>query len=121
MARTAPLPLRAGLPRPEPYVAQATALVCEVLTGMRAPGQLQRWATLEVEQQLARRAALLPVAPRGVARPRAVVLSTHPMAVAPDALMVSVVFRHNGRARAAGMRFDARHGRWIVTEVQVAP
>jgi hypothetical protein len=124
LARSVALPLQPGLPRPEPYIAHAAAVICEVVTGLRPPGQVQHWATLDVEHQLARRAAAArrdPASARGAAAPRATVLSTHPMVLGPGAVMVSVVFRDRSRARAAGLRFEARHGRWVVTEVQVGP
>ena len=117
--RSAPLPLASAIPRPEPFVAHAATLVTDVLVGARPATHLSRWASLDVQQQLARRTALRRAAGKGAVAPVRVT-STDAMVVAGTVVQVAVVFTIGGRAYAAALRLDFRHGRWLVTEVQSA-
>lgn len=113
------LPLRAGVPRPEPYVARAAALVADVLAGARPATQVSRVATLEVQQRLGRRGARRAVGPAWTGR-AARVSSTSTMVVAGAAAQVAVVFFIGRRAHAAALRMEYRHNRWVVSDVEAA-
>ena len=103
--------------RPEPYVAQVSTLLADVLAGNRPATQMARWATLEVQQRLARRAALRKAdGPVPAMRTRVSSIST--MIVSGTAVQVAVVFLQGSRAHAAAVRMEHRHGRWQVTDVQ---
>lgn len=103
--------------RPEPYVAQVSTLLADVLAGTRPATQLARWATLEVQQRLARRAALRHP-DRGGPAHRTRVSSISTMVVSATAVQTAVVFFIGARAHAAAVRMEYRHGRWQVTDVQ---
>ncbi len=114
LARYPALDLDPGVPRPEPYIAQVATLVADVLAGARPASQLHRWASLEVQQRLARRGAVRKQRWGGPAA----VSTTNSMIVSGTAVLVVVVFLVGPRAQAAGVRMEFRHNRWIVTEVQ---
>jgi hypothetical protein len=119
LARYPDLPLRPGVPRPEPYVAHAAALVADVLAGARPATQLGRSAVLDVQQRLARRSALRSVGPTWTGR-SARVSSTSTMVVSGTAAQIAVVFFIGRRAHAAAMRMEYRHRRWLITDVDAA-
>ncbi len=109
--------LKPSAGRPEPYVAQVSTLLADVLAGTRPATQLARWATLDVQQRLARRAALRQPGRGGPMR-RARVSSISTMVVSATAVQIAVVFFMGARAHAAAVRMEFRHGRWQVTDVQ---
>ncbi len=104
------------IPRPEPYVAHIATLLADILSGTRSATQLSRWATLDVQQRLARRAVLR--GSRSQSAPAARVCSTSTMVVSESTAQVVVVFRAGPRAHAAAVRIEYRHRRWQVTDVQ---
>ena len=116
LARYPAIPLAPEVPRPEPYVAHVATLLADVLGGNRTANQLARWATLDVQQRLTRRAALRGGRARRAAAVR--VCSTSTMVVSDSAAQVVVVFRAGPRAHAAAVRMEYRHRRWLVTDVQ---
>lgn len=117
LASYPPLPLLAGIPRPEPFVAHVATLVADIVAGARPASQLARYAILDVQQELARRCALRRAErPWGGAAAR--VTSTSTMVVSDTAVQVVVVFLAGPRAHGAAVRMEYRHRRWLVTDVQ---
>jgi hypothetical protein len=113
------LPLHPGVPRPEPYVAHAAALVADVLAGARPATQLGRTAVLDVQRRLARRSAQRSIGPAWTGR-SARISTTSTMVVSGAAAQIAVVFFIGRRAHAAALRMEFRHGRWLVTDVDAA-
>lgn len=117
LAAYPPLPLDPGTPRPEPFVAHVATLVADVLAGGRPAAQLARWASLDVQQRLARRTARKSADPQWRAT-TARLTSSSTMVVSGSAAQVVIVFRAGRRSHAAAIRMEYRHRRWLVTDVQ---
>jgi len=110
------LPLDPQVPRPHPHIAQAARLYADVLAGIRPATHLQHCASLDVQQQTMRRCRRLRA--QQAAQTPAVLVSTHSMTLSGRVVMVAVVFRAAGRAHAAALRLEYRHGRWMVTAAE---
>lgn len=114
-----PRPTRtADLPAPRGWAAQMALMVMQVVTGVRQPTQLARFASPAVYESLLRRRAGLARRARQPVRPtrvRAVVLS-EPRDGVVDA---SVVLFDGARARAVALRMCGLDGRWIVTDLVI--
>ncbi|MGF0117701.1 Rv3235 family protein [Promicromonospora sp. Marseille-Q5078] len=119
-------PLREATPAPLPDpTAQCCAVVraaVEVLRGERPAGQLARWVTPQVRDQLAERARIglahdglrgaehhLPVQVRRVRLVR----------LGEDVAEATVVLDDDGRVRAAAVRLEARRGAWRVAVLEI--
>jgi hypothetical protein len=122
LAKYPPLPIRRGVPRPEPYVASLARLLADVIVGARPASHLARHAILDVCQELTRRSALRRARGSGTAASTPVapvhVTSTNTMVVAPNVAQAVMVFRAGPAAHGVAMRLEYRHGRWMLTDVQ---
>ncbi|MDO5496110.1 MAG: Rv3235 family protein [bacterium] len=112
---------RASRPLPEPsdWGGAIARTAVESLLGLRPTQQLIRWIEEPLYQALARRAGLA-VRVLGPARMRRVnVRSSHAEWVDEHtAEVVSVIF-DGERCRAAALRLERFHGRWLVTALEI--
>lgn len=108
----------ADLPEPRGWAGQMALCALQVVAGVRAPGQLARFASPGVFESVTRRrlgatrAGAHPVRPTRV---RAVVLSEP----ADGVVDASIVIDDGRRARAVGLRMVGLDGRWVVTELVI--
>lgn len=116
-----PIPGLAVKPLPDPsqWAAAVTQSAVEGLLGLRPVNQLSRWLAGPVYDQLTRRAGLAlrvcgPSRSPGV-RIRSVVVSP----VDDVSREVSVTLHDGTRFRAAAMRLERYHGRWLVTALEI--
>jgi len=135
LAPTASAPQRLPLPgRPStgPYAARRqrpagdpTPLACtvarsavEVALGMDGVDRLTRWVTPSIHASLARQSALARRAGYrmlgavGIQRVRL-------QRVSATTIEAAIVAREGRRGRAVAMRLEDRHGRWIVTALDI--
>jgi hypothetical protein len=98
--------------------AQATT---EVEAGLRSPGQLIRWTSLDVQARLTRRGALAARARRAGpgkgAKPH--IRSLRMSAPREGVYEASAVIGEQDRARAIAFRMEDVDGRWRVTELEI--
>ena len=119
-------PLRESSPAPLPDpTAQCCAVVraaVEVLRGERPAGQLARWVTPQVRDQLAERAriGLAHDGLRGVEHHLPVqVRRVRLVRLGEDVAEATVVLDDDGRVRAAAVRLEARRGAWRVAVLEI--
>jgi hypothetical protein len=98
--------------------AQATT---EVEAGLRSPGQLIRWTSLDVQARLTRRGALAARARRAGpgkgAKPH--IRSLRMSSPREGVYEASAVIGEQDRARAIAFRMEDVDGRWRVTELEI--
>jgi hypothetical protein len=105
----------------ELWVRRFVQAAVEIVGGDRPAGQLLRWTTGAVYQDLQRRAVLVARAgghQPGVARTQPVrpqVRSVHTRFVTPAVAEASIHVRYGERSRAVAARFEQRRGRWLCT------
>jgi hypothetical protein len=105
----------------EQWVRRFAQAAVEIVGGDRPVGQLLRWTTSTVYQDLQRRALLVARAgghQPGVARVQPVrpqVRSVHTRFVTPTVAEASIHVRYGERSRAVAARFEQRRGRWLCT------
>ncbi len=121
------LPQRPLAPQPAPAPPDPTAQCCsvvraavEVLRGERSAGQLARWVTPRVLDQLTERARLTresrpPAAPTRPVLVRRVRL----VRLGDDVAEATVVLDDDGCVRAAAVRLEARRGVWRVAVLEL--
>ena len=109
---------RAALPEPRTWAGRFVQAVIEVLAGDRPPGQLVRWTTTEVYDDVACRitSGARPGAPTP---PRAVVRSVHVTEPADGVAEVSALVRRGIRCTAVALRLEGMDGRWQCTALEL--
>jgi len=108
------------LPEPRAWAAQFVQAAVEVAAGVRSPGQLMRWTSLEVHAMLARRSALSSRIDRASTSSRRAVVRAV-LACQPDdgVCEASAVVVDRGRVRAVALRMEGLDGRWRVTALEL--
>lgn len=107
------------LPAPEESAGAVARTAMEVLLGVRPAGQLNRWLSGPVYVALARRAGL---AVRVLGSSRARCVQVHRVSVwqVDENAVEAAVTLHDGiRARAAALRLEVFHGRWLTTALEI--
>lgn len=106
-----------GLPDARAWSVALAVTLLEVLAGRRPQAQLSRWLDADVLTGLAgrlgRRRAAAAVAP--------VLRSVHVQHPAAGVAEVSVHGRWGDRPVTVALRLEARHGRWLVTALELGP
>ena len=93
----------------------------EVVAGLRPLRQVAGWTTHRVGQQLRSHLRSAPTARRNRGgRGRARLRSVHVTLVSPEAAEATVVVAQDGRVRAAALRLQRRHGKWVCAAFVVA-
>lgn len=108
------------LPDPQPWAARFSQALAEVLAGDRPVGQLVRWTTGEVYEELVARLSPSALARResGAARPR---LSAMRVDRPADGVAeVTAVLRSGARATAMALRLEGLDGRWQCSALELA-
>ena len=116
---------RAGTTRPQicpdpvRVVRAVVTAAVEVLAGLRPATQLGRWTTPELYDAIARRAGLARriLGEYGSVRPR--VRSVDLQLTRSGAYEACVMVEDGHRLRAAGARVEPRHGRWVLSALEV--
>ncbi len=109
------------LPDPGTWAGAVIRAAAEALAGMRSADQLVRWVSPELHEALARRAGLamrILGRPEHQRHPR--VRLTRVERTSPRSCEVVVLLDDGNRVRAAAARMEVRHGRWIVTRLEIA-
>ncbi len=109
---------RLQLPDPVPVVGALAQAFVEVMSGLRPPAQVSRWAAPEVYAVLSRRSV---VATRRGPTPRrpAVVRRVVVQEPADGVAEACAVVVHHDRVRAVALRLTGLDGRWIVTRLSI--
>lgn len=109
---------RAALPDPRRWAARFVQAVVEVLAGDRPHGQLVRWTSAEVYDEIGARVA--PPDPRcaGSTR-RAVVRSVHVSEPVDGIAEVAAMVRGRRRTTAVALRLEGLDGRWQCTALEL--
>ena len=109
---------RAELPEPRSWAARLVQALVEVLAGDRPVGQLVRWTSAAVYDDVA--ALALPGERGTTAGARGVVRSVHVSEpVDGVAEVAAVVVRRGRRATAVALRLEGLDGRWQCTAVEL--
>lgn len=111
-----------ALPSPAHWGATIARSAIECLLGLRPHHQLLRWLDEPVYQALRRRVWLAEHLPQeDKTRPprTAYVRSAHAVRLNADTAEVSVVLHDGRRCRAAALRLERYHGRWLVTALEI--
>ncbi len=106
------------LPDPGPWVRRMLQAIIESMAGARSAGQLTRWLSAEVHENVARRCAVAKRRRARQLRPVAV-RSVHVCQPDDGVAEVSAVVAHNGRVRAVALRMVGVDRRWLITALQV--
>lgn len=106
----------AALPSARAWAARVVQAIVEVLGGVRPVGQLVRWTTTEVYDEIA---GLVVPGPRPCAPPRAVVRSVHVAEPADGVAEVCALVRRGARSTAVALRLEGRDGRWQCTALEL--
>lgn len=106
-------------PDPRPWSRRLVQAVVEVLAGVRAAGQLSRFATFEVLEELERATGCLGGRPGGTPARRPTVVSVRVCQPHPFACEAAAVFDTGRRCRALAVRLDADRGRWRCTSLHL--
>lgn len=121
-----PAPARPGtvatgqrLPDPRAWCRQLAQAVVEVLAGSRGAGQLNRFATLPVLEQLERSVGRLGGLVKGGPALRPTVRSVHVCLPRAGAAEACAVVDTGRRRRALALRIEVRDGRWLCTALEV--
>ena len=106
-------------PDPARVVRAVVTAAVEVLAGLRPATQLGRWTTPELYDAIARRAGLARriLGEYGSVRPR--VRSVDLQLTRSGAYEACVMVEDGHRLRAAGARVEPRHGRWVLSALEV--
>ena len=120
-AEARPVPGAAGPPLPDPrdWAGLIARTATEVLLGIRSVSQLNRWLAAPVHVALSRRAGL---AARVVGARRSTGVRVRSVSVwrVDEFAHEAAVTLHDGtRVRAAALRLEVYHGRWMVTALEI--
>jgi hypothetical protein len=105
---------RADLPAPGPRAGALVCAIMEALTGRRPIGQLVRWLTSEVYDEL--EVSITRDRTSGWAGRLRRLIVTQP---ADGVAEVTAVVERDTRTSAVAMRMEGRDGRWVVTALQL--
>jgi hypothetical protein len=120
LVRNVPCAPTAGRTDTRRFAAMLVQGVVEVMSGDRPLGQLARWTTMEVYEELqwrARRATATAAVRLG--RPKARVNSVHVYEPHPEAAEVCATVRWSGRTRALALRMEPHGDGWRCTAVSL--
>lgn len=106
------------LPDVRSWAGRFVQAVVEVLAGDRPVGQLVRWTSTEVYDDLATRVAALSRRQAG-AQPRAVVGSVHVAVPVDGVAEVAALVRRGARSAAVAVRLEGLDGRWQCTALHL--
>jgi hypothetical protein len=109
---------RSRLPEPRGWAGRFVQAVVEVLAGDRPVGQLVRWTSGEVYDELAARVRATGTG-AGRATARAVVRSVHVAEPADGVAEVAAMVRCGARTTAFAVRLEGLDGRWQCTAVEL--
>lgn len=120
-AETAPLPGAPEKPLPDPaqWAAAVAQSAVEALLGIRPVTQLSRWLATPVYQALSRRAGLALRVCGPARTPGVRIRSVTPFPVDDTRVEASVTLHDGRRFRAAALRLERFHGRWLVTALEI--
>lgn len=110
----------------ERFAARFVQAAVEIAGGDRPVGQLVRWTSASVHQDLGRRAQLVARAAgqrAGTGRVQTVrpqVQAVHASFVRAEAVEVSARVRYGPRSRAVALRFELRQERWQCVALEFA-
>ncbi|WP_244266151.1 Rv3235 family protein [Actinomyces timonensis] len=91
----------------------------EVLLGLRAPSQLDRWTEPDLMDALLRRAGLALRHSGAARRPGPIVRSVHTQPTANGECEATVLLDCGGRVRAAAARLVPRREKWVLASLEV--
>jgi hypothetical protein len=105
-----------ALPSARSWAGRVVQAIVEVLAGVRPAGQLVRWTTAAVYDEISH----LVVAGRpDVAPPRGVVRSVHVSEPADGVAEVCALVRRGARSTAVALRLEGMDGRWQCTALEL--
>jgi len=107
---------RADLPEPRGWAARLVQALVEVLAGDRPVGQLVRWTSAEVYDDVA--ALTLPATAGRTTTARGVVRSVHVSEPVDGVAEVAALVRRGRRTTAVALRLEGLDGRWQCTAVE---
>jgi hypothetical protein len=108
----------ADLPDARGFLRQLVPALLESRLGQRPAGQLLRWLSPPIQQQLTRQHATAQR--RGLTHTaRPVVRKVHLCALKDDLVEASVVAVWGGRTRALALRLVGTDGRWVITALEI--
>lgn len=107
----------ADLPAARGWAARFAQALVEVLAGDRPVGQLVRWTSAAVYDELAGLVAAPAVRPAGP--PRGLVRSVHVSQPADGVAEVAALVRRGGRSTAIAVRLEGLDGRWQCTALEL--
>ena len=107
---------RADLPEPRTWAARLVQALVEVLAGDRPVGQLVRWTSAAVYDDVS---ALALPGERGRAGARGVVRSVHVSEPVDGVAEVAALVRRGRRTTAVALRLEGLDGRWQCTAVEL--
>ena len=110
---------RAQLPEPRRWAARFVQAVVEVLSGDRPTGQLVRWTTTEVFDEVSCRVVPAPRRNRPGTASRGVVRSVHVTEPADGVAEVAALVRRGMRCTAIALRLEGMDGRWQCTAIEL--
>lgn len=107
------------LPDPRDWAAAVARTAAEALLGIRPVSQLTRWLSTPVYIALSRRAGLAARV-RGQRRATGVRVRSVTTWAVDEFVQEAAVTLHDGsRFRAAALRLEQYHGRWMVTALEI--
>ena len=106
---------RDELPEPRGWAARLVQALVEVLAGDRPVGQLVRWTSAQVYDEVA--ALTLPRGTRGASR--GVVRSVHVSEPVDGVAEVAALVRRGRRTSAVALRLEGLDGRWQCTAFEL--
>jgi len=107
----------AALPAARAWAGRVVQAIVEVLGGARPVGQLVRWTSAEVYDEIA--ALVVPGTGPEYGPPRAVVRSVHVAEPSDGVAEVCALVRRGARSTAVALRLEGRDGRWQCTALEL--
>ncbi|MBA2768021.1 MAG: hypothetical protein H0U35_02600 [Sporichthyaceae bacterium] len=108
----------AVLPDPCPWAGRFVQAVVEVLAGDRPVGQLVRWTSAEVYEEIGGHVTLLGAAAASITS-RAVVRSVHVTEPVDGVAEIAAMVRRGLRTTAVALRLEGLDGRWQCTALEL--
>ncbi len=107
----------AALPAARNWAGCVVQAIVEVLAGARPVGQLVRWTSAEVYDEIA--SLVVPGLQRPTGPLRGVVRSVHVTEPADGVAEVCALVRRGARSTAVALRLEGRDGRWQCTALEL--
>ncbi|MBA3233080.1 MAG: hypothetical protein H0T17_03885 [Propionibacteriales bacterium] len=115
-----PLPTgRDRLPAPRPWAARLLQAVVEVMCGLRPVGQLVRWTTSDVYDEIAQYVRSPVWSSDGTSPCRGIVRSLHVTEPADGVAEVCALVSRGPRCSAVALRLEGLDGRWQCTALRL--